>query len=376
LSRLYWWTAEYGLVGSVNNYKLYGAGLLSSLSESHFCHEPRVRKIALTKECVDVSYDITRPQPQLFVAKDFEQLNQVLDQVEPELAYWAGGMYAAGVATRSQEVATVELDGGTQVIGIVDQAAGTSDEPRWLVFRGPCGIGSKDGLLEGFRPEQRSEGLIVPLGRLADGTSLAGLSEPELRKRLVGADGRVSLRYRSGLELTADYRRAVLDAQRKVILVSLGSGVLTHNQGELAPASFERFDLVVAEQPLRARAGAADPMFFSPTEFSTEQVPRPREFAGSKQRLLRLYEQTDELVHKALGSQALGVFENVYQELARAFPDEWLLRWNLLEGLLKLDLGGGLRETLHRELMELEIRFDHREPIASGLRYLGLLAGG
>jgi hypothetical protein len=44
--------------------------------------------------------------------------------------------------------------------------------------------------------------------------------------------------------------------------------------------------------------------------------------------------------------------------------------------LLKLDLGGGLRETLHRELMELEIRFDHREPIASGLRYLGLLAGG
>ena len=38
LARLYWWTAEYGLVGTPEDYRLYGAGLLSSLGESHFCH--------------------------------------------------------------------------------------------------------------------------------------------------------------------------------------------------------------------------------------------------------------------------------------------------------------------------------------------------
>src|ERR1700753_3561622 len=38
ISRLYWWTAEYGLVGTPRDYKLYGAGLLSSLWESHACH--------------------------------------------------------------------------------------------------------------------------------------------------------------------------------------------------------------------------------------------------------------------------------------------------------------------------------------------------
>src|SRR5690606_11784046 len=81
LSRLYWWTAEYGLVGTPEDYKLYGAGLLSSLGESHSCHAPGVRKLPLTPDCVETSYDITRAQPQLFVARDFEHLNEVLEAV-------------------------------------------------------------------------------------------------------------------------------------------------------------------------------------------------------------------------------------------------------------------------------------------------------
>src|SRR4051812_33165967 len=73
LSRLYWWTAEYGLVGTPRDYRLYGAGLLSSLWESHACHDASVRKLPLSADCVEQSYDITRTQPQLFVARDFEQ---------------------------------------------------------------------------------------------------------------------------------------------------------------------------------------------------------------------------------------------------------------------------------------------------------------
>ena len=35
LARLNWWTVEYGLVGKVQDPKIYGAGLLSSISESY-----------------------------------------------------------------------------------------------------------------------------------------------------------------------------------------------------------------------------------------------------------------------------------------------------------------------------------------------------
>src|SRR5581483_3369483 len=39
LSRLHWWTVEYGLIGTVENPKIYGAGLLSSIGESVSCLE-------------------------------------------------------------------------------------------------------------------------------------------------------------------------------------------------------------------------------------------------------------------------------------------------------------------------------------------------
>ena len=86
LSRLYWWTAEYGLVGRVDAYKIYGAGILSSLWESHACHDLSVRKVPLDEGCLDVSYDITRPQPQLFVARDFDGLHELLDRVSGTLS--------------------------------------------------------------------------------------------------------------------------------------------------------------------------------------------------------------------------------------------------------------------------------------------------
>ncbi|MCX7977845.1 MAG: aromatic amino acid hydroxylase, partial [Bdellovibrionaceae bacterium] len=37
LSRMNWWTAEYGLIGDLKNPKIYGAGLLSSVGESQSC---------------------------------------------------------------------------------------------------------------------------------------------------------------------------------------------------------------------------------------------------------------------------------------------------------------------------------------------------
>ena len=46
LSRLHWWTVEYGLIGPLDKPKIYGAGLLSSIGESVSCLEANVKKIA------------------------------------------------------------------------------------------------------------------------------------------------------------------------------------------------------------------------------------------------------------------------------------------------------------------------------------------
>jgi len=48
MRNLQWWTVEYGLIGDLNNPKIYGAGLLSSIGESISCLKNDVKKIPYT----------------------------------------------------------------------------------------------------------------------------------------------------------------------------------------------------------------------------------------------------------------------------------------------------------------------------------------
>ncbi len=115
-SRLYWWTAEYGLVGTLTAPKLYGAGLLSSMGEAEHCLTDAVKKVPLTVACADQTYDITRMQPQLFVARDFAQLNEVLEEFKRGMAWQRGGDYGLDEALKSQSVNHLVLDeAGTRI---------------------------------------------------------------------------------------------------------------------------------------------------------------------------------------------------------------------------------------------------------------------
>lgn len=118
-SRLYWWTAEYGLVGSLNDPKLYGAGLLSSLGEAAHCLTAVVKKVPLCLVCADTEYDITRMQPQLFVARDFDHLFEVLDAFEATLGWRRGGDHGLEEALRARTVNHLAMDDGLELTGKV-----------------------------------------------------------------------------------------------------------------------------------------------------------------------------------------------------------------------------------------------------------------
>jgi phenylalanine-4-hydroxylase len=118
-SRLYWWTAEYGLVGTLERSRIYGAGLLSSIGESSRCLTSSVRKVPLSVACVDQDFDITRMQPQLFVARDFDHLFEVLEAFEATLAWKRGGDYGLEEALRARTVNHLLLAEGLEVTGRV-----------------------------------------------------------------------------------------------------------------------------------------------------------------------------------------------------------------------------------------------------------------
>src|SRR6188768_2363246 len=360
MSRLYWWTAEYGLVGTPSDYRLYGAGLLSSLGESHSCHDPAVRKLPLSADCVQQSYDITRPQPQLFVARDFEQLFTVLREVDAQLVHHQGGDAALLAAQRSEELSTFHF--GEQrfatgtLCGVAGDAAGGI-----LTFRGRLGFGEQGKLTQVIEAGAGSE--HVPFG--------TWLSDIAPSRESIGK--RIRLRFASGAELEGQLAGIAHDSRGSLLSARLLDFQLVSERAGICRRGAE-YCWFVAPELSTAHAGALDSAFLEASEATGVRVPKPRELASRERALLNLYERAIEAFRNQAGSAALPVFQAIHRELGVHFPDEWLLRWNLLECLCKWGEPGPFGADLERELLALELKFAHREPIASGLRYLATFA--
>src|SRR3982750_3711112 len=118
LSRLHWWTVEYGLIGTLESPKIYGAGLLSSIGESVSCLEANVTKIAYSVDAAQQPFDITTKQPQLFVCRDFQHLSDVLEEFASGMAYRVGGVEGLNKAIECKRAATAEYSSGLQVTGV------------------------------------------------------------------------------------------------------------------------------------------------------------------------------------------------------------------------------------------------------------------
>src|SRR5438045_504757 len=145
LSRLHWWTVEYGLIGTLENPKIFGAGLLSSIGESVSCIEPAVKKIPYSIDAQTCAFDITTKQPQLFVCTDFQHLRRVLEEFANTMAFKVGGLDGINKGIECQNVATCEYSSGLQMSGVFTEViTDESDSPSYLRTSGKTALALGD----------------------------------------------------------------------------------------------------------------------------------------------------------------------------------------------------------------------------------------
>jgi len=77
LSRIYWFTIEFGVLREDGKVKAYGTGLLSSAGELAAMHKAELRPLDL-EAASHYDYDPTHYQPVLFCADSFEAMYQTL----------------------------------------------------------------------------------------------------------------------------------------------------------------------------------------------------------------------------------------------------------------------------------------------------------
>lgn len=290
-SRLYWWTAEYGLVGSLESPRIYGAGLLSSLGEARHCLTEGVRKLPLGLACVDTEYDITAMQPQLFVARDFGHLFEVLEAFEATLAWKRGGDVGLEEALRARSVVHCRLSDGLELSGrvaerIVGRIPGRAPAP---------GLDTALARLEG--PILRSRNGVA-LGRPWTGNALIAFGPGELPGR-----GAFALELPSGLRLegfhigdgevirfhaSLEGRPLELPAW---ILLHLSEGLPSVAGGPADPGAWDRWfgeldAFAAGEAEQRARAHKAESLDPELARLYRDVLEaRPTEFDGLRARV-------------------------------------------------------------------------------------------
>ena len=369
LSRLHWWTVEYGLIGDLDNPKLYGAGLLSSIGEASHCLTGAVRKLPYTVAAADVAFDITTMQPQLFVTPDFAHLTAVLERFADSMAFRRGGRYGLEQAIRSANLATWELSSGLQVSGVVN-AFLTDDEgtPVFVRCSGPVALAIGGRQLPGHGKDTHADGFSSPVGRpFGCERPLEELDDRELA-RLGLEVGRVGhLEYPGAVTVTGRLEQ-IRREQGRVVLLSFSGCRVACGDETLFDPSWGSYDLAVGDAVTSVFHGAADKEAYEQVTF----VPRERTIKVAAdeptRRLQQLYRDVREIRETGRGFERLA---GVLDTLHAAHPDDWLLTVEILEVLLQRDLDPALVARVRERLAALSASSAERAKlIANALRLL------
>ena len=364
IRNLHWWTVEYGLIGDLNNPKIYGAGLLSSIEESQACLEKKVRKIPYSIDAANVNFDITNTQPQLFVVPDFSKLSFVLEKFANTMAIRTGGLNGVRKLIDSKTMGSVELSSGVQVSGHFTNVIQKNKKTIYFNTSGETAISVNGKELIGHGKEYHKVGFGSPIGKL-EGIKIAieNMSPRDLKKNGVVEGKKVILNFEGGIKVEGEIITGKRDLQGKIILISFKDCRVTYLEKVLFDPSWGVYDMAVGENITSAFAGPA----------STESFRDIYSISDKKTNKI-IYSKADQEIHKLYKSLRVfrenktfdsKVYTDLFKEIRKNCPDEWLILLELYEVVCFNDIT--LAKEVHRELVRLKRNKNLKQLICNGL---------
>ncbi len=331
LGRLHWWTVEYGLVGTSAEFRLFGAGLLSSLGESNTCLKAEVNKLPLTADAILTSYDITREQPQLFVTKSCRHLTQILEEFADTMCFRRGGAESLQCAIDSEVVTTLEYTSGLQVSGLLARLQTNAiGREIYIGTQGPTQLACEGVEIDGQGVAEHIEGFGSPVGRLCNLMQPLELaSEYDLQMLGIKRDTEVLMEFVSGVTVCGHLKH-IYKHQHLNVLMSFSECTVTGPAGELLfEPAWGNYDMAIGERIVSVYPGAADPSRFEVyPQRPTGSVP-PAPADDHDQLEFELYRQLADL--RESGVRDAQQLQRLYAHIQSQAPASWLLQLDMLE---------------------------------------------
>ena len=329
IRNLHWWTVEYGLIGTVENPKIYGAGLLSSIGESAWCMTDEVKKIPYSLDAAEQSFDITKPQPQLFVTPDFAFLNQVLEEFANTMALRKGGPKSVKKLIDSKALGTIELSTGLQISGNFSNVIEHNNKSVYVQTTGKTALCYRNKELVGHGTNTHAEGFGSPIGMLK-GINLAieDMSPRDLKAYDIYEGKTVTLEFEGDITVSGEIITGSRNLQGEIIIISFKNCTVKHGETLLFQPEWGIYDMAVGKKVVSAFSGPADVNSFDLiTHVPSSQTIKAKK-SDLRTQLEHLYKKVRNVRENNKHDESL---KNIFHELKTNHPKDWLLPLELIE---------------------------------------------
>jgi phenylalanine-4-hydroxylase len=329
IRNLHWWTVEYGLIGTVENPKIYGAGLLSSIGESAWCMTDEVKKLPYDISAADQSFDITKPQPQLYVTPDFAKLSFVLEEFANKMALRTGGLSGIQKLITSKAMGTAELSTGLQISGVFTNVIENEGKPVYIQTTGKTALSYREKELVGHGTASHPDGFGSPIGMLK-GINLAieDMGPRDLRAYDIYEGEQITLEFEGNIIVSGEIITGTRNLQGEILLIKFKNCTVTHGETVLFAPEWGIYDMAVGKKIISAFSGPADVSSFDMiTHVPTSQTIKQKK-SSKREELENLYLNIRKLRE---GKPAEITLKEAFGAVTANHENDWLLSVEIAE---------------------------------------------
>ncbi|WP_299762951.1 aromatic amino acid hydroxylase [uncultured Dokdonia sp.] len=331
IRNLHWWTVEYGLIGTVEDPKIYGAGLLSSIGESAWCMTDKVVKLPYSIEAIYKEFDITKPQPQLYVTPDFAYLMKVLEEFASTMAVRKGGWRGLKKLIESKQIGTIELSTGLQVSGVFTRMIQNEDnDVIYFETEGPTALAYREKELIGHGTARHLNGFRSPLGKLKGiNLSIENMGPRDLQAYNFYDGKPISFEFESGITVNGLNVTGMRNLNGKLMLIQFTDCTVCYKDEILFSPDMGDFDMALGQEILSAFAGAADYLSFKLEEHVISTTTIKSDISEQEEQLLALYQEVRN--SRESGSISKERLSHIFKDVSTHHPTDWLLSLEIYE---------------------------------------------
>lgn len=337
IRNLHWWTVEYGLVGNVENPKIYGAGLLSSIGESVWCMKEEVKKIPYSIDAAYQDFDITKPQPQLYVTPDFAYLQEVLEEFANTMAVRKGGWRGLKKLIKSKQLGTIEISTGLQISGHFSRMIKNEDnEVVYFETSGETALSYREKEVIGHGINRHTNGFRSPLGKLKGiNLSIENMGPRDLQAYNFYDGKPISFEFESGITVEGLNVTGMRNLRGELMLIQFTDCTVKYKNEVLFTPEMGDFDMAVGKEIVSAFAGAADYNSFDLVNHVSSSETIRVKLSEKERELNKLYKEVRDTRNAVeIDSTKL---QQIFKTVKENHSIDWLLSLEIYELIFKTD---------------------------------------